>query len=355
LKILQKIGPGCNINEGEHKMKILVTGGAGYIGSTICSALIDADHTPVILDSLVTGRIEFTRDRVFYQGDIADDDLLKRVFSDHPDIFATIHCAALIVVPESTEKPYEYYRENVGKSLELFHMLKNLGCKRVVFSSSASVYDVVPGFMVTESAPLKPNNPYGRTKYMIEMILRDYCAAYPMHGIALRYFNPIGADPKMRTGLPLVNPSHAIGKLVDVQLGKIPAFTITGTDYETRDGTGIRDYIHVWDLAQAHVRAVEKFDPAFIVAGNPSDNYLVINLGTGRGVTVRELVDAFENVVGKEIPKTDGARRPGDSAGSFCNADTARKLLGWKAELSIEEGISDALKWGAMRDSMLPD
>ena len=336
-------------------MKILVTGGAGYIGSTICSALMDAGHTPIILDSLITGRNEFTKDRVFYKGDITDGYLIKQIFTEHSDIYAAIHCAALIVVPESTEKPYEYYRENVGKSLELFHILKNMGCSRLVFSSSASVYDVVPGFMVTESAPLKPNNPYGRTKYMIELILHDYCIAYSMLGISLRYFNPIGADPKMRTGLPLANPSHAIGKLVDVQLGKIPLFTITGTDYDTRDGTGIRDYIHVWDLAQAHVRAVENFDSAFTSASNLDDKYLVINLGTGRGVTVRELVTAFESVVGKEINKTEGPRRPGDSAGSFCNADTARKLLGWKAELSIEKGISDALKWGAMRDSVLPD
>ena len=323
-------------------MKILVTGGAGYIGSTICSALMDAEHTPIILDSLITGRIEFTKGRIFYKGDIVDSGLIKQIFTEHPDIYATIHCAALIIVPESTEKPYEYYRENMG-------------CSRLVFSSSASVYDVVPGFMVTESAPLKPNNPYGRTKYMIEMILHDYCIAYSVLGISLRYFNPIGADPKMRTGLPLTNPSHAIGKLVDVQLGKIPLFTITGTDYDTRDGTGIRDYIHVWDLAQAHVRAVENFDSAFTSASKPDDKYLVINLGTGRGVTVRELVTAFEAVVGKEINKTDGSRRPGDSAGSYCNADKAKKLLGWNAELSIEEGISDALKWGAMRDSVLPD
>ncbi|MCD6356580.1 MAG: UDP-glucose 4-epimerase GalE [Anaerolineaceae bacterium] len=336
-------------------MKILVTGGAGFIGSTICSALLDAGHTPIILDSLVTGRIEFTRGRIFYKGDIADSALVKNIFNEHPDIYATIHCAALIIVPESTVKPYEYYRENVAKSLELFHTLIEIGSRRLVFSSSASVYDVVPGFMVTETSPLKPSNPYGRTKFMVEMILRDFCAAYNLQGIALRYFNPIGADPKMRTGLPIKNPSHAIGKLVDVQLGKIPQFTITGTDYETRDGTGIRDYIHIWDLVQAHILAVENFDDAFKNAGNPDDNYLVINLGTGRGVTVRELVNAFEKVVGEKINKVDGARRPGDAAGSFCNADTAKKLLGWTAQLSIEQGISDSLKWGVKRDSILPD
>ena len=336
-------------------MKILVTGGAGFIGSTISSALMDAGHTPVILDSLITGRKEFTSGRIFYEGDIADTQLVNRIFNEHKDIYAAIHCAALIVVPESTEKPYEYYRENVAKSLTLFNSLKENGCKRLVFSSSASIYDVVPGFMVTETAPLNPLSPYARTKYMMEMILRDFCSAYAMQGIALRYFNPIGADPQLRTGLQIKNPTHAIGKLVDVQLGNIPEFTITGTDYETRDGTGIRDYIHVWDLARAHIRAVENFDLAFENAGNPSGHYLVINLGTGRGVTVRELVTAFENVVGQKINKSEGPRRPGDTAGSFCNADTALRLLGWKAELSTEQGISDALKWGEKKELILKD
>lgn len=334
-------------------MKILITGGAGYIGSTICSALEDSGHTPVILDSLVTGREEFTRGRAFYPGDIADAVLVQKIFKDHPKITAVIHCAALIVVPESTEKPYDYYRENVGKSLELFNTLKNLGANRLVFSSSASIYDVVPDFMVTEDAPLKPLSPYARTKYMMEMILRDFCAAYGMQGIALRYFNPIGADPQMRSGLQVQNPTHALGKLVDVQLGRLPAFTITGCDYETRDGTGIRDYIHVWDLARAHVRAVEEFEQVFERASSPEDNYLVINLGTGRGVTVRELVQAFEAVTGAPLPVEEGPRRPGDTAGSFCNADTACALLGWQAEHSIEQGIADALKWGELRDTVL--
>ena len=334
-------------------MKILVTGGAGYIGSTIASALEESGHTPVILDSLVTGKKAFTKGRIFYQGDIADRQLLRKVFSEHPDIFATIHCAALIVVPESTEQPYEYYRENVGKSLELFHTLNELGAKRLVFSSSASIYDVVPGFMVTEDAPLKPSSPYARTKFMMEMILRDFCAAYGMRGIALRYFNPIGADPKMRTGLHVDNPTHILGRMVDVQLGKLECFTITGTDYPTRDGTGIRDYIHVWDLARAHVKAVEGFKRAFERAGEPEDGYLVINLGTGNGVTVRELVAAFEKVTGKPLNQADGPARPGDVAGSFCNADTAKRLLDWQAELSIEQGISDALKWGEMKDKVL--
>jgi UDP-glucose 4-epimerase len=185
------------------------------------------------------------------------------------------------------------------------------------------------------------------------MILRDFCSAYGMHGIALRYFNPIGADPQLRSGLQTKNPSHAIGRLVDVQMGRIPEFKITGTDYPTRDGTGIRDYVHVWDLARAHVKAVEGFDRAFERAGNPTDNYLVVNLGTGHGVTVRELVTAFEKVVGETINMSDGPRRPGDTAGSFCNADTAKRLLDWQAELSIEQGIQDALRWGEVRDQII--
>jgi len=334
-------------------MKVLITGGAGYIGSTIASALEDQGHTPILLDSLVTGRIEFTRGRTFYQGDIADPAILDRIFQDHPEIQATIHCAALIVVPESVAHPYEYYRENVTKSLELFRSLVRVGCKRVVFSSSASVYDVVPDFMVREDAPLKPSSPYARTKYMMEMILQDFCQAYDLRGIALRYFNPIGADPKMRSGIHVPEPSLVLGKLVDTALGRLPQFDITGTDWPTRDGTGVRDYIHVWDLAQAHVLAVEQFDQAFTRSDYPNNRYLVINLGTGSGVTVRELVQAFETVWGSEINKREMPPRPGDVAGAYANADTAYRLLGWKADLPLEQGIADALRWGELRGKRL--
>jgi UDP-glucose 4-epimerase len=334
-------------------MKYLITGGAGYIGSTICSALEDAGHTPIILDSLITGRVEFTKGRIFYMGDIADAAVVGKVFSDHPDIQATVHCAALIVVPDSVTNPYEYYLDNVSKSLEFFKTLVDLDHKRVVFSSSASLYDVVPGFMVTEQSPLNPVSPYARTKYMMEMILKDFCSAYGMKGIALRYFNLIGADPKMRSGLHTPTPTHILGRLVQVALGELPYFEITGTDYPTRDGTGIRDYIHVWDLAQAHVNAVVDFEKVFERAGDPQDGYLVINLGTGRGITVREMVVAFEKVYGKIIEKREAARRPGDITGAYTNADTALKLLNWKTELTIEQGISDALKWGELRKKVL--
>jgi UDP-glucose 4-epimerase len=336
---------------GGRKMKVLVTGGAGYIGSTVCSALLDKGHTPIILDSLVTGREEFTKNRIFYKGDIADKELLTKIFREHPEISHVVHCAALIVVPESVERPYDYYRENVAKSLELFNNLNSLGCQNVIFSSSASIYDDVEGFMVTEKAPLNPRSPYARTKYMMEMILKDFCTAYGMKGIALRYFNPIGADPKMRSGVHLQFPSHVLGKLVEVALGISPQFNITGTNYDTRDGSGIRDYIHVWDLAQAHVKAIENFEEAFDKAGNPE--YLVINLGTGSGVTVKELVSAFEKVYDKMINKVETEPRPGDVPGAYANADTALRLLGWKAEKSIEEGIADALKWGEIRENII--
>jgi UDP-glucose 4-epimerase len=334
-------------------MKVLITGGAGYIGSTIGSALLDHGHTPIILDSLVTGQAAFTRDRIFYQGDISDRDLVERVFREHPDITATIHCAALIVVPESVAKPYDYYRENVVKSMDFFYQLAVLGYPRVVFSSSAAIYDVVPGFMVTEESPLNPNSPYSRTKYMMEMVLKDFCHAYGLQGIALRYFNPIGADPQMRTGLHIKDPSHILGRLVAVARGEAPEFHITGTDWPTRDGTGIRDYIHVWDLALAHIKAVASFDAVISAESDPETSYAVINLGTGNGITVREMVAAFERVLGREIPKRDMPPRPGDVAGSYANADTALALLGWTAEKPIEAGIADALKWGEIRDEIL--
>ncbi len=331
-------------------MKVLITGGAGYIGSTIANALQDTGHVPVLLDSLVTGPRAFTQGKIFYEGDIADRPLLERIFQNHPDIHSTIHCAARIVVPESVQEPYLYYRENVCKSLELFKNLGELGYPRVVFSSSASIYDAVPGFKVTETSPLKPSSPYARTKYMMEMVLEDLSRATPLRGIALRYFNPIGADPKLRSGIHVREPSHVLGKMVDVALGKLPEFTLTGVDWPTRDGSGIRDYIHVWDLAMAHVKAVEQFDAVMEKTQSP---YVVINLGTGNGVTVKELVAAFERVYGKQIPKREAPPRPGDVAGAYANADRALELLGWKAEHSIEEGIASALAWGQKRKEIL--
>jgi len=337
------------MRQSKSKGLILVTGGAGYIGATVCSALLDAGWTPVILDNLCQGRREFTKERIFYEGDIADRRLIQRIVHEQGAIFATIHCAALIVVPESVAQPEFYYRENVSKSVELFSALRDVGCERVVFSSSAAIYDTVKDFKVLENAPLNPSSPYARTKFMMEMVLRDFCDAYQMRGIALRYFNPIGADPAMRTGAYVKAPTHVLGRMVSVALGKSPLFEITGTQWPTRDGSGIRDYIHGWDLARAHVKAVENFERAF---DQDNPKYRVINLGTGNGVTVKELVAAFEQAYGQSISKRETGPRPGDVAGSFASCDLARSLIDWHAELTIEQGISDALRWTKKWDQM---
>jgi UDP-glucose 4-epimerase len=331
-------------------MKVLVTGGAGYIGSVTAKALEEAGHTPVILDSLLTGPLAFVRDRIFYHGDIADRALLRRVMDEHPDIDATIHMAARIVVPESVEKPYEYYRDNVAKSLELFDELANLGKTRVLFSSSASLYALKEDFEVTEDDPLAPASPYARTKRMMEEVLTDMAVATDLRAIILRYFNPIGSDPDLESGIYAKEPSHVLGQLVMAARGQKDAFTITGTDLPTRDGTGIRDYIHVWDLAKAHVRAVEEFDRVIEAAGTPS---VIINIGTGSGVTVRELLTAFENVFGKQVPTREAPPRPGDAVGAFANVDRAARLLDWRTELSLEDAIASALAWGEKRQEIL--
>jgi UDP-glucose 4-epimerase len=331
-------------------MKVLVTGGAGYIGSTTAKALEEAGHVPVILDSLLTGPQVFVRDRIFYEGDIADRGLLTRVMEEHPDIDATIHMAARIVVPESVALPYEYYRDNVAKSLELFDQLEKLGKPRVLFSSSASLYAVKPDFEVRETDPLNPSSPYARTKRMMEQVLEDMAVATDLRAIILRYFNPIGSDPDLESGVYAKEPSHVLGQLVMAARGQKDAFTITGTDNPTRDGTGIRDYVHVWDLARAHVRAVEQFDEVIDSVGEPS---VVMNIGTGAGVTVRELVAAFEKVFGQEVPVREAPSRPGDVPGAFANVDKVHRLLGWRSELSIEDAIAAALAWGAKRQEVL--
>ncbi|WP_030060500.1 UDP-glucose 4-epimerase GalE [Streptomyces novaecaesareae] len=327
--------------------KVLITGGAGFIGSTVASALLDRGITPVVLDDLSKGRAEFVEDRVFYQGDIADAALLDRIFAEHPDIEATVHCAAKIVVPESVAKPLYYYRENVAKTVELLDSLQRLGCTRVVFSSSASIYAPTPDARVDESCPVDANSPYARTKQMMEQVLQDWTrgeGAECQRVIALRYFNPIGADPQLRTGLQDLNPTHALGKLIEAHTTGAP-FTVTGVDWETRDGSGIRDYVHVQDLAAAHVAALLRFDG--VIAPGAADRYRVINVGTGDGTTVRELITAFEQAVGARLDVREAGPRPGDVIGCYAAVDTARELLDWQPRRGIAEGVADALAWRA--------
>lgn len=341
-------------------MKILIAGGAGFIGSTIASAAIDAGHQPIILDNLVTGRPEFCAGRIFYPGDIADGDLVDRIFAEHPDIVAAIHCAALIVVPESVAQPIRYYRENVSKTVDFVARLVTNGVRRLVFSSSASIYEPGPDFSVDEDSAIRPLSPYARTKAVVEQILADIAASGPLRVLSLRYFNPIGADPKLRTGLQVPTPSHALGKLIEAYRTGVP-FRITGVDYPTRDGSGIRDYVHVWDLARAHLCALERFDTLFDGEGGDGDGggtgggHQVINLGSGAGTTVRELVDAFNLVVDRPVRVEPAPRRPGDTAGAFTRSPRAERLLGWRADEDVTTGIVDTLRWFMVRDQILAD
>lgn len=283
---------------------VLIAGGAGYIGSTVTSACLDAGMTPVILDNLARGRREFTEGRTFYEGDISDGALIDRIFSEHPDISAVVHCAALIVVPESVADPIGYYEANVAKSLAFVSHLHRNGCDRIIFSSSASIYQAEDGSPVNEDSPLAPQSPYARTKAVCEGMFADIAVAGP-RVLSLRYFNPVGADPELRTGLQLKRPSHALGVLIQAHQEGRP-FPITGTNYPTRDGTGIRDYVHVWDLAAAHVAAIERFDSIL----TESKRSIAINLGTGSGTTVRELCAAFNNVVSTPWPPSTPTPAP---------------------------------------------
>jgi UDP-glucose 4-epimerase len=314
----------------------------------VASACADAGHTPVILDSLVTGRREFARRHAFYEGDIADASLVGRVFDDHPDVAAVVHCAALISVPDSVADPVGYYDANVVRSLRFVSHLLDRGCRRMIFSSSASVYGTSDDPAVDEGAPMRPESPYARTKATCEVMFEDIARATSLRVLSLRYFNPIGADPQMRTGLQLVHPTHALGQMIRAHESHQP-FTVTGTDYPTRDGTGVRDYVHVWDLAGAHVAALERFDD--VVAA--SEPYEVINLGTGRGTTVRELVAAFNAVVDEPLEALEGPRRPGDVAGAYASNERAGRLLGWAPRRSLAEGIRDSLEWSRVRREVL--
>jgi UDP-glucose 4-epimerase len=323
-------------------MKILVTGGAGYIGSTVVSALAEAGHVPIILDSLVQGQSEFVSQHPLYIGDIADTALLQQLFSDHPDINVLMHFAALIDVEESMRLRFLYYSENLFKAATLIDWIQKRGVKHVIFSSTAAVYEGGTGSIgLTENGSLQPLSPYARSKLMFESVLRDMCTESGVSAVALRYFNPIGADPALRSGPYKTDPSHILGRLTALAAKDGGEFVIYGDDYPTRDGTPVRDYIHVWDLAQAHLAAL------MYVTGpkQPRGDLTIINVGSGSGVTVRECVDAFLAVTNLPIQVRVGGRRAGDTAGAYADTTRARDLLGWQPKLTLEEGIRDALAW----------
>ncbi len=321
-------------------MKVLITGGAGYIGSTIASCCADAGMTPVILDDYSTGLRVFAQRFACYEGDIADDATLDRIAADHPDIDAVVHCAAKIVVPESVAKPLAYYDNNVGKAIR---MLERLDVPRVILSSTASMYVPGPDYMVDEASAVDPQSPYAASKWMLERVLRDTAATGRIRALALRYFNPIGADPELRTGLQNPHPTHALGKMISAHASGAP-FTVTGVEWPTRDGSGLRDYIHVWDLARAHVAALSLFDDSV-------STYDVINLGTGRGTTVFELAAAFGDATGTPLQVRTAPPRDGDVVGCASRTEKAERVLGWRAERSLTDGVRDALAWSAK----LPD
>ena len=315
-------------------MTVLVTGAAGYIGSAIVLALCEAGEHPVLLDDLSRGRAELLSHGPAYVGDLADDRLLDRIFADHDDISAAIHCAGRTVVTESIEDPIGYYRENVGKTTELVAGLLGRGCRRIVFSSSASVYGASDQTVITEATPLRPASPYARTKAIVEQFLTDACATTGLSALSLRYFNPIGTDPDHRIGPSDPKPPDVIGALLAAAESGAP-FYVHGDDWPTPDGTPMRDFVHVWDIARAHVAAVARWP---VDAG-----HVVLNLGSGVGTTVRRLVEEFNRFADRPVEVRVGPRRPGDIAGGYPSIERAIAVLGWRPERTMSDGVQDVL------------
>jgi UDP-glucose 4-epimerase len=325
-------------------MKVLVTGGLGYLGRNICYALTDNNIEAVVVDRMDDAEEYSLKGCRFYKADFGDREAMCRILDENPDIEYVIHNAMVSAVAVSVQHPYDFYRQNVVKSMELFHLLKDRGIKKIIYASSASVYADVAGYMVTESSPFKPRSPFSRSKYITEMILKDFCNAYGIKVIALRYFNPIGADPLNRRELPHKAGSNILERLVRIMNYEESGFTIFGDDWDTRDGTCIRDYIHVRDLAMANAKAVLNFDSAFEKLGSEW-NYLSLNIGSGVDVTVREFIIAFENVTGERIPVTVGARRAGDIGGSYASIKKAARTIDWQPQYKVEDAIIDVLKY----------
>ncbi len=324
-------------------MKVLVTGGAGYVGSTVASACHDQGLTPVILDNLVTGRREFTDGRIFYEGDIADSELLDRIFREHPGIQATLHCAGLTGVGDSVARPHHCHQENTAKTVLLAgHLLRN-ACRRMVFASTAAVYSA--GVRVAdEDSPLSPASPFATSKRLCETALKDIAQGEDLAVAVLRHANPIGADPQMRSGPQHNDPTDLLGCLLHAR-DHHSDFTLTGTRWDTRDGTGERDYLHVYDLALAYVRTVQRL--------TQPTGYTVINVSTGKGTTVREMVEMVEMATGDKISVTEAAARPGDAAGCRISNEKAVRLLGWAPRRTVEQAIVDGMRWQMERQTIL--
>jgi len=327
-------------------MRVLVTGGAGYIGSHTCVELLTAGHQVVVIDNLSNSKEAALarvreiagRSLAFVQADLRDREALDAVLRD--DTFdAVIHFAGLKAVGESTEIPLDYYDNNIGGTLTLCHAMAAAGVKRLVFSSSATVYGDPASVPIREDFTLSATNPYGRTKLYIEEILRDLQRADDGWDIALlRYFNPVGAHPSGRIGEdPNGIPNNLMPYIAQVAIGKLPQLQVFGDDYDTPDGTGVRDYIHVVDLARGHLAALTR------LSARPG--VVTYNLGTGRGYSVLEMAEAFARISGRRVPHQVVGRRPGDIAICYADPSLAHAELGWRAELGIDDMVRDGWRW----------
>lgn len=328
-------------------MSVLVTGGAGYIGSQTCVELLRAGYEVVVVDNL-SNASEKALDRVrkitgkdltFVKGDICDESLMRSIFEQNKGIEVVIHFAALKAVGESVMKPLDYYYNNLTGLLTVLRVMRDFGVKQFVFSSSATVYGDPASVPVNETFPTSATNPYGYTKLMAEQILSDIVkTSEDFSVVALRYFNPIGADESGLIGEnPNGIPNNLVPYIAKVAVGKLDKLSVTGADYDTPDGTGVRDYIHIVDLAKGHIKALEK--------AASSTGLKVYNLGTGKGTSVLEMVAAFSKACGKEIPYEIVPRRPGDIASVYADCSLAEKELGWKAELDIDKMCADTWNW----------
>lgn len=318
-------------------MKVLVTGGAGYIGSHTVKELLKEGFEVVVLDNLSSGKKELLLGGHFIEGDLMDPSAVESAFRSF-DIGGVLHFASLIQVGESYRDPQKYYRHNVTSALNLLQGMLKAGVKRFVFSSSAAVYGEPEHLPIPETHPLRPSNPYGRTKVMVENILRDYAEAYGLKSISLRYFNAAGADPEGRLGEMHEPETHLIPNILLFLLRAKSEFFLYGTDFPTPDGTAIRDFVHVTDLARAHVLALKKLEEI------PKTEYF--NLGTNRGYSVLEVLQKVEEVTGRNVVYTPRPRRPGDVAILQASKEKAEQDLGWKARLSdLGTIVETAWKW----------